>query len=71
MKVTVALGGDLRQQHILTEDEPEEQIEHPGYFWLAFDWKDLFRHANPAMVSAENDAVSGSKITYPPEAFDT
>ncbi len=40
-EVTVVPGDGLPHQHVLTEDEDEEELEHPGYFWLVLDWKNL------------------------------
>jgi len=40
-EVTVDADPALPLYRPLTEDEQGAQIEHPGYFWLAFDWMNL------------------------------
>jgi hypothetical protein len=40
-EVTIDIDAALPLRHVLTEDEHGAQIQHPGYFWLAFDWMNL------------------------------
>lgn len=40
-ELTVFYEDEGSAKHIMVEDEHGELIEHPGYFWLAFDWKNL------------------------------
>lgn len=39
--VTVDANNPLPLHHVLAEDEHGDPVEHPGYFWLAFDWTNL------------------------------
>lgn len=40
-EVTIDVDAALPLQPVPTEDEHGSQIQHPGYFWLAFDWMNL------------------------------
>lgn len=58
-EVTVASADDVRRQHVVTEDERGERFEHPGYFWLAFEWKNL-------VPSCKSCNGPGGKMTHFP-----
>jgi hypothetical protein len=61
--VTVLADDGESQQRITAEDESGRAIDHPGYFWLAYEWKNL-------VPSCKSCNGPGGKMTqFPVQQF--